>query len=261
MSVNTSIEATLSRESKVKTILISQPAPEKINPYADLVDKYDVKIDFRKFIQVEPVNIKDFRRYRIDLTDFTAVILMSKGAIEHFFALCKELRVTMPADTKYICASEAVALYLQKFIEFRKRKVFYDKKDGRTDIFALFKKHKAEKFLYPCANNRKQDIPNYLKENEFDYFEAVIYNTVSSDLSDLENIFYDMIVFYTPLGIESLFDNFPDFKQNNTRLAAYGKATVKAMEDEGLIVDVKAPSKESPSVKTAIENYLKKVNQ
>ncbi len=261
MMSNTPNEATVNRDKEVKTILISQPQPTKRNPYEDLADKYGVTIDFRKFIQVEPVNIKDFRRYRIDLTDFTAVIFMSKGAIEHFFALCKELRVTMPADTKYVCASEAVALYLQKFIEFRKRKVFFDKKDGRTDIYALFKKHKAEKFLYPCANNRKQDIPNYLKENDFDFFEAVIYNTVSSDLSDLENIFYDMIVFYTPLGVQSLYDNFPEFKQNNTRLAAYGNATIKAMEDRGLTVDVKAPTKEAPSVKSAIENYLKKVNQ
>ncbi len=250
-----------SRDRSVKSILISQPQPSNRNPYEDLLDKYDVEIDFRKFIQIEPVNIKDFRRYRIDLTDFTAVIFVSKGAIEHFFALCKELRVTMPSDTKYICSSEAVALYLQKFIEYRKRKVFFDKKDGKTDIYALFKKHKNEKFLYPCANNRKQDIPNHLKENGYDHFEAVIYNIVSSDLSDLENIFYDIIVFYTPLGIKSLYDNFPEFKQNNTRLAAYGKVTAQAMEERGLTVDIYAPSPEAPSIKSAVELYLKKVNQ
>jgi len=261
MSTVTAKQATAARETAVKTILISQPAPLNAkNPYASLSDKYNVKIDFRKFIQIDPVSLKEFRRYRISPDEFSAVILTSKSAIDHFFKLCKDLRVEMPADTKYFCSSEAVALYLQKFIEYRKRKVFYSKKDGKTDLYGLLKKHKDnENFLFPCANNHKKDIPNYLEENEFDYKEVTIYNVISSDLSDLENIFYDMIVFFTPLGIKSLYDNFPDFKQNNTRLAAYGKLTSKAMENHDLIVDVSAPSPETPSMTMAIEAYLKKV--
>ncbi len=256
----------IAREKReVKSILISQPKPNNSkNPYTDLAEKYNVKIDFRKFIQIEGITGKEFRKTRVNPIEYSAVIFTSKMAIEHFFRICGELRITMPQDTKYFCSSEVIALYLQNFIEYRKRKVFF-KKDSKTDLFALLEKHKGEKYLYPCASYpfedvRKNDIPNFLKEKGIDFTESTIYRIVCSDLSDLEDIFYDMIVFFTPLGIRSLFKNFPDFKQNNTRIAAFGPVTLKAILDHNLIPDVKAPSPEAKSMKDAIGLYLKEVN-
>ncbi len=251
---------------EVKSILISQPEP--VNPknqYTELAEKYGIKIDFRKFIQLESISGKEFRKAKISPLDFSAIIFTSKTAIQHFFRICTELRITMPPETKYFCSSEAVALYLQKFIEFRKRKVFY-KKDAKHTLFTLLEKNKSsERFLYPCAaypfeEAKNNEIPNFLKEKGFDYAESTIYKIVCSDLSDLEEIFYDMIVFFTPLGIQSLFKNFPDFKQNHTRIAAFGQTTAKAVLDHDLNLDVKAPSPEAKSMTGAIDLYLKQLN-
>ncbi|MCB0516040.1 MAG: uroporphyrinogen-III synthase [Chitinophagales bacterium] len=245
---------------EVKTILISQPQPSGKSPYLDLSEKYNLKIDFYQFIQVEGVTAKEFRREKANPADFTAIIFNSRTAIEHFFRLCGEMRATISPDMKYFCSSEAIALYLQKFIDYRKRKVFYNK-NNKSDLYSLLEKHKAkEKFLYPCADIRSNDVPDFLQENNFNYSEAVIYHIVSSDLSDLKDIYYDIIVFFTPLEIKSLYDNFPDFEQKNTRIACWGQSAAQALLDHGLRIDIHAPSPELPSMTMALEDYVQKVN-
>jgi uroporphyrinogen-III synthase len=243
----------------VESILISQPKPETKSPYQVLADRHGIQVDFRPFIHIEAVDSKSFRKARINISDYSAIIFTSRNAIDHFFALCDELRVKMSGETRYYCVSEAIALYLQKYILYRKRKVFYGK--GRAKgLMDVLMKHKDEKYLFPCSNIRKPDIPDFLTENGFEWDEAVIYNTVSSDLSDLENIFYDMIVFFSPQGVKSLFENFPDFKQNNTRIAAFGSSTKKAIDEAGLRLDVEAPVlPEIKSMTMAIERYLKEI--
>lgn len=249
--------------SRVKTILISQPEPENgKSPYYDLAKKHKLKVDFRPFIHVEGVKWKDYRRKnRVDLLDYSSVIFTSKNAISHFFRVCDESKTEMPANTKYFCRSEAIGLYLQKYIQYRKRKVFYGK-GTYADLQKILEKQKStEKFLLPCSNVNTRAFPEFLAKNNFDYTEANIYNTVSSDLSDLKDIFYDMIVFFSPLGLKSLFENFPDFKQNNTRLAVFGPATAKCMEDYKLRTDIRAPAPESPSMTMAIEKYVLNSNK
>lgn len=250
------------KDLKVKSILISQPKPENgKSPYYDLAEKYNLKVDFRQFIQVDGVSGKEFRKQRIAIPDFTAIIFTSRSAIDHFFRVAEELRVKMSQETKYICVSEAIALYLQKYTQYRKRKVFYG--DGSMKgLMDVLKKHKKdEQILLPCSDVRKPDLPNFLKKNKFNFSEGVFYRTVPSDLSDLEHIYYDMIVFFSPSGVQSLFQNFPDFKQNDTRIAAFGPTTAKAIEEAGLRLDVKAPIPQAPSMTMAIERYLKVVNK
>jgi uroporphyrinogen-III synthase len=247
---------------KVKSILISQPKPETVkSPYFDLAKKYKIKIDFRPFIQVESVDLKEFRKQKIVPTNYSAIIFSSRNAIDHFFRITEELRVKMPQETKYFCVSEAIALYLQKYTQYRKRKVFFG--TGKlSDLFDILLKYKdSEKFLLPCSDIRKDDLPNFLKKNNFEFCEGNFYRTVVSDLSDLENIFYDMIVFFSPSGVKSLFQNFPDFKQNQTRIAAFGPATAKAVAEANLKLSVKAPVPQAPSMTMAIEKYLKEVNK
>ena len=244
---------------EIKTILVSQPKPER-SPYYKLEKKYGIQIDWRPFIHVEAVTEKEFRKNRIKPSDFTAVIFTSKNAIEHFFRLCEETRTKMSADTKYFCLSEAIANYLQKFIVYRKRKVFV----GVRKIFDLqtaFNKHKEkETFFLPNSNLGSQDVVDWLDANDVNYKTAMMYKTVSSDLSDLSDITYDVLVFFSPLGIKSLYENFPDFMQNDTRMAIFGNSTSKAVEDKGLTINIHAPSPESPSMTMALENYLKKAN-
>ena len=247
---------------KVKSILISQPKPETDkNPYFDLAKKFDVKIDFIPFIQVEGIPAKDFRKAKINVLDFNAIIFTSRNSIDHFFRICEELRVKISQETKYFCISEAIALYLQKYTQYRKRKVFYGA-GSFQDLSKLLVKHKADnKFLLPCSDIHKKDIPAFLKKNKFDFAEAIIYRTVASDLSHLEHIKYDMIVFFSPSGVHSLFHNFPKFKQENTRIAAFGPTTSKAVVDAKLRLDVKAPMPQAPSMTMAIDRYLAKVNK
>ncbi|MDX1683896.1 MAG: uroporphyrinogen-III synthase [Saprospiraceae bacterium] len=243
----------------IRTILISQPKPER-SPYYELEQKYGVQIDWRPFIHVEGVSEKEFRKTRIRPDEYSAIILTSNYAIEHFFRMCEEMRIKMPQDTKYFCLTEAIANYLQKFIVYRKRKVFVGHRKIE-DLASAFNKHKAnEKFLLPCSNLGSKQVTAWLDENDVDYSEAMMYRTVSSDLSDLADITYDALVFFSPLGIDSLFDNFPDFKQNETRLAVFGKSTTKAVLDRALEVNIKAPTKEAPSMTMALENYLKESN-
>lgn len=252
-----------SEEGKpIQSILISQPKPDLKSPYTSLANKHNLQVDFRPFIEVQGVEVKEFRRSKINLLDFSAIIFTSRNAIKHFFRICEEARVKMPQDTKYFCTSQAIALFLQKFVEYRKRKVFFDKKGSSQGLKDLLKKHKKnQRFLLPCAENRKNDLPNFLKENNFNYEEALLYRTISSDLSDLEDITYDMIVFFSPLGIKSLFHNFPDFQQKATRIAAFGPTTSKAVEEYNLRLDVKAPAPGTPSMTMAIERYLKEIKR
>jgi uroporphyrinogen-III synthase len=244
----------------VKSILVSQPRPQDENsPYFKLAEKYNIKIDFRPFIQVESVPLKDFRKQKVNILDHTAIIFTSRNAVDNFFRICNELKVEMPADMKYFCISEQTAYYLQKYIVIRKRKVFTGYRTA-SDLIEILKKHKNEKYLFPCSDIRKDDIPEFLKKNDYEYSEAIMYRTVASDLSDLEDVYYDIIAFFSPSGINSLYVNFPDFTQSKTRIAAFGPTTAKAVREANLILDIEAPLPNAPSMTGALELYIKKAN-
>lgn len=245
---------------KVKTILVSQPAPKtETSPYFDLAEKQKVKVDFRSFIHVEGIEAKEVRSQKIDLKNFTAIILTSRNAVDHFFRIAEEMRFTVPNDMKYFCQSEAVAYYLQKYVVYRKRKIYVGTRTF-PDLVKLMKKHKDEKFLLPSSDKLKLEIPQELDKLGVDWTRANLYKTVVSDLSDLQDVFYDVLVFFSPSGIDSLFENFPNFKQNETRIAVFGNSTVKAVKDRGLRVDISAPTPETPSMTMALEKYIKEAN-
>jgi uroporphyrinogen-III synthase len=246
----------LSRYKEVKTILVSQPKPER-SPYYKLEEAYGLTIDWRPFIHVEPVDSKDFRKTKIKPDEYTAVIFTSKLSIDHYFRICEDLRIKVSGDMKYFCLTEAIANYLQKFITYRKRKVFVGKRTV-MDLEASFMKHREkEKFLLPCSNLGSKNVSGFLDRNGFTWQDAMMYRTVSSDLSDLSDVKYDILIFFSPLGIKSLYENFPEFTQAATRMAVFGNSTSKELENRGLITDIKAPAPEVPSMTTALENYLK----
>ncbi|HEY1009235.1 MAG: uroporphyrinogen-III synthase [Daejeonella sp.] len=246
---------------KVKSILVTLPKPESDkSPYFDLAKKHNLKIDFRSFIHVEGVSAKDFRKEKINLADFTAVIFTSKNAVDHFFRICEEMRHDVPADMKYFCISETIALYLQKYIQYRKRKIFFGKQTA-ADLADVLKKHAAEKFLYPCSDVAAEETQKFLQSHGYDFQPAILFHTVCSDLSDLAEVFYDVIAFFSPSSIHSLFINFPDFKQNHTRIAAFGASTHKAALEHDLILNIPAPTPQAPSMTMAIEQYIKQVNK
>ncbi len=241
---------------KVKTILIALPKPVQKSPYFDLIQKYGLEVDFRQFVQVDGMTAKDFRKQKIRLEEYSSFILISRNAVDHLFRLCEEMRVKLSPDTKYFCVNESISNYLQKFILFRKRKVFAGVR-SIADMLSSFNKHKdKEKFLLPLSNIGSPENTNFLRDNKIEFQEAIMYNTVSSDLSDLRDITYDILAFFSPFDIKSLYDNFPDFKQNETRIAAFGASTIKAAEEKGLFVNIQAPSPELPSMPMAIEKYL-----
>lgn len=249
------------KDNKVKTILVSQPKPESDkSPYFSLAKKCKVKIDFRPFIHVEGLTVKEFRQQRISILSHDSVIFTSKNSMDHFFRMCEATRITVPNEMKYYCVSEAIAYYLQKYITYRKRKVFIGKQKVE-DLLPLFKKSKESRFLLPCSDILKDSIPHFLEKNGIEFTKAIMYKTVCSDLSDLENVFYDILVFYSPSGIKSLYQNYPNFKQNDTRIAAFGPTTSKAVNDAGLSLNIKAPSPEFPSMTMALEQYIKTVNK
>ena len=246
---------------KVKTILVSQPEPKVENsPYFDLQHNQKVKIDFRPFIHVENVTTKEIRLQKVEFSKYTAVVLTSRNAVDHFFRVAELMRFKVPDTMKYFCQSEAVAYYLQKYVVYRKRKIYVGKRMF-SDLIPVLAKHKSEKFLLPSSDKLKTSIPKAMEELELNWKQAVFYKTVISDLSDLANVYYDVLVFFSPSGIESLFHNFPDFKQNNTRIAVFGNSTIKAVENKGLRVDISAPTKETPSMSMALERYIKKMNK
>jgi uroporphyrinogen-III synthase len=246
---------------KVKSILVTQPKPEtEKSPYFDLAKKFNLKIDFRPFIQIEPIHAIEFRKNRINILDYPAVILTSRNAADHFFRMCAEMRVTVPESMKYFCVSESTAYYLQKYVIYRKRKIFFGKQTI-GDLIDVIKKHNDPKYLVPCTDIHKQEIFDELDANNIKYAKAVIYKTVAADLSDLANVNYDCLVFFSPSGIKSLFKNFPKFKQNNTRIAAFGPTTAQAVMEAGLRLDIQAPVPAAPSMTMALEQYIKKANK
>jgi len=247
--------------TKVKTILVSQPKPStERSPYFDLAEKQKIKIDFRSFIHVEGLESKEIRAQKIDFSNFTAIIFTSRNAVDNYFRLAEDMRYTVPDDMRYFCQSEAIAYYLQNYVVYRKRKIYVG---ARTfdDLIKLIKKHKNETFLLPSSDKLKPSIPKALDELSIKWSNATMFKTVVSDLSDLENVFYDVLVFFSPSGIKSLFENFPEYKQKNTRIAVFGNTTIKAAEEAGLTVNISAPTKENPSMTAALENYIKLANK
>lgn len=242
---------------KVKNILVSQPKPQTDkSPYFDLAKKYNLKIDFQPFINIEGIDVRDFKATKISILDHSGVIFTSRTAIDHYFRISQEMKLTIPDEMKYFCISESTAFYLQKYIVYRKRKIFFG--NGKFDkLIELIKKNKDLKFLVPLSDIHKQTIPESLENNKITFTKAILYKTVSSDLSDLLDVNYDILVFFSPSGITSLFQNFPDFEQKNTKIAAFGPTTAKSVEDAGLTLDIKAPSPKSPSMTMALEEYIK----
>ncbi|RMB58532.1 uroporphyrinogen-III synthase [Dokdonia sinensis] len=246
---------------KVKTILVSQPKPKVENsPYFELEQRQKVKIDFIPFIHVEGESGKDVRLQKVDLKDYTAIILTSRNAVDHFFRIAEEMRFKVPDTMKYFCQSEAVAYYLQKYVVYRKRKIYVGKRTF-TEMAPIIKKYKNEKYLLPSSDKLKPEVPLVLDKLGVNWKQATFYKTVVSDLSHLENVFYDILVFFSPSGIESLFQNFPNFKQNDTRIAVFGNTTVKAAKEAGLEINIMAPTPDTPSMTMAIEKYIKEVNK
>lgn len=246
---------------KVKTILVSQPEPKVENsPYFELQNKLKVKIDFRPFIHVEGVSAKEVRAQKIDLSKFTAIILTSRNSVDHFFRVAEEMRYKVPEDLKYFCQSEAVAFYLQRYVVYRKRKIYVGQKEF-GDLAPLIKKYKTEKFLLPNTDQLKADVPETLDKLGVDWKQGIFYKTVVSDLSDLKDVYYDILAFYSPTGIRSLFENFPDFEQNDTRIAVFGNTTKQEALDKGLRIDILAPTPETPSMTGALEKYIVEANK
>ncbi len=247
---------------KIKKILVSQPKPttEK-SPYFDLAEKYNLKIDFRPFITVKPIEAKEFRKNRINILEHTAVIFTSKNAIDHLFRMCEEMRVTLPDDMKYFCITEAVALYLQKYITYRKRKIFFAQNGKFDELLTLIDKHKEDKFLLPSSDKYKPEVIEKLTAHNISHTLAILYQTVATDMSDIADQNYDILCFFSPEGIKSLKSNFPNFEQNEIAIAALGPTTAKAVEDANLRLDIKAPIPEAPSMPAALELYIKEINK
>ncbi len=243
---------------KIKTILISQPEPSNENsPYSKLKSKYKVKIDFRPFIHVEGLTAKKVRSQRVDFSKFQNIILTSRNAVDHFFRIAEEMRFKVPDQTKYFCQSEAVAFYLQKYVVYRKRKIYVGN-NSFDDLESTFEKFIGEKYLVPTSGSLNPQIVSKLDSFKISWERVQLYKTVVSDLSDLSDVYYDLLVFYSPLGIDSLFENFPDFKQNKTLIAVYGKTTLEAAKSKNLNIDIEVPTEESRSMSEGIENYLNK---
>ncbi len=242
---------------KVKKILVSQPKPtSEKSPYFEIADKYGVDIEFRPFIKVEGLTAKEFRQSKINIADFTAIIFTARTAIDHFFRLAEEMRVSIPDTMKYFCTTESIALYLQTYIVYRKRKIFHGSTGKLDELLPFLKKHNKEKFLFAVSDVHK-DETNILDSIGLDYTKAVMYRTVSNDFAADEPFDYDMLIFFSPAGIDSLLKNFPDFKQDEVKIGCFGKTTAKAVKDAGLRLDIEAPSETSPSMTAALDNFLK----
>jgi len=250
------------KELKVSSILITQPRPEtEKSPYFDLAKKYELKLDFHAFIRVEGLSGKEFRKQRIDISEYTAIIFTSRYAVDHFFRICEELKVKVSQDMKYFCITEAVALYLQKFILYRKRKVFFSADGSTAGLLEVIGKHKNEKYILPISDSAKNDIAQYLIKYSIKYAEGTLYRMVSNDIAPVMQLKYDMIVFFSPFSVHTLFEHDPAFKQNGTMIGAFGPTTSKAVEDCGLRLDVKAPAANAPSMVSALELFLAKTKR
>lgn len=243
---------------KIRKVLVSQPKPtSEKSPYFDIAEKYGVEVVFRPFIKVESLSAKEFRQQKVSILDHTAVIFTSRHAIDHFFHLCSELRVTVPEDMKYFCVTEAIALYIQKYVQYRKRKVFFGATGKIDDLLPSMIKHKTEKFFVPMSDVHTDEIKNLLDKSNLQHSEAVMYRTVSNDFTSEESFDYDMLIFFSPAGINSLMKNFPNFEQGNIVIASFGPTTAKAVRDAGLRLDLEAPTAQAPSMTAALEMYIK----
>ena len=247
---------------KIKKVLVSQPKPaSEKSPYYDIAEKYGVKIDFRPFIKVESLSAKEFRQQKVSILDHTAVIFTSRHAIDHFFNLCTELRVTIPETMKYFCVTEAVALYIQKYVQYRKRKIFFGATGKIEDLVPSIVKHKTEKYLVPMSDVHNDDVKNLLDKNNIQHTEAVMYRTVSNDFTSDEEFDYDMLVFFSPAGVTSLKKNFPDFDQKEITIGTFGSTTAQAVRDAGLRLDLEAPTVQAPSMTAALDMFIKENNK
>lgn len=241
----------------IKKILVSQPKPSsEKSPYFDIAAKFGVELVFRPFIKVEGISAKEFRQQHVSILDYTAIVFTSRHAIDHFFTLAKELRVAIPEDMKYFCVTETIALYIQKYVQFRKRKVFFGTTGKIIDLLPTMVKHKTEKYLIPMSDVHSDEIQELLDSKKLQYKEAVMYRTVSNDFTADEMFDYDMLIFFSPSGVNSLTKNFPDFKQGDIAIATFGPTTAKAVKDSGLRLDLEAPTKEYPSMTGALKHYL-----
>jgi len=247
------------REVKVGSILITQPRPEtERSPYYDLAKKFELKLDFHPFIRVEGLSGKEFRKQRIDISEYTAIIFTSRYAVDHFFRICEEVKFKVSQDMKYFCITEAVALYLQKFILYRKRKVFFSADGSTAGLLEVIGKHKNEKYILPVTDSAKNDISQFLIKYNIKFAEGTLYRMVSNNIATVMELAYDMIVFFSPFSVQTLFEHNPEFKQNGTLIGAFGPTTSKAVEDSGLRLDVKAPATNAPSMVSALELFLAK---
>ena len=247
---------------KIKKVLVSQPKPaSEKSPYYDIAEKYGVKIDFRPFIKVESLSAKEFRQQKISILDHTAVIFTSRHAIDHFFTLCTELRVTIPETMKYFCVTEAVALYIQKYVQYRKRKIFFGATGKIEDLVPSIVKHKTEKYLVPMSDVHNDDVKTLLDKNGIQHTEVVMYRTVSNDFTPDEEFDYDMLVFFSPAGVTSLKKNFPDFDQKEIKIGTFGSTTAQAVRDAGLRLDLEAPTVQAPSMTAALDMFIKENNK
>lgn len=247
---------------KIKKVLVSQPKPaSEKSPYYDIAEKYGVKIDFRPFIKVESLSAKEFRQQKVSILDHTAILLTSRHAVDHFFNLCTELRVVIPETMKYFCVTEAVALYIQKYVQYRKRKIFFGSTGKIEDLLPSIVKHKTEKYLVPMSDVHNDDIRNLLDKHNIQHTEVVMYRTVSNDFGKDESFDYDMLVFFSPAGVTSLQKNFPDFDQKEIKIGTFGSTTAQAVRDAGLRLDLEAPSVQAPSMTAALDMFIKETNK
>ena len=247
---------------KIKKVLVSQPKPASDkSPYFDIAEKYGVKIDFRPFIKVESLSAKEFRQQKVSILDHTAIVFTSRHAIDHFFNLCTDLRVTIPETMKYFCTSEQIALYIQKYVQYRKRKVFFGATGKFNDLIPTIVKHKSEKYFVPMSDVHNDEIKNALDAKDIQHTEAVMYRTVSNDFGEDEKFDYDMLLFFSPAGISSLMKNFPNFEQKDIAIGCFGPATAKAVKDAGLRLDLEAPTVESPSMTAALDKFIGEHNK
>lgn len=246
---------------KIKSILVSQPQPEsEKSPYAELAEKNNVKIDFRPFVQIEGLSAREFRQARIDILEHSAIVFSSKTAVDHFYRLCEDLRLTVPDTMKYFCLTESVAYYLQKYIVYRKRKIFFGK-SNICDLMDVILKHKDEKYLLPVSEDHKSNIPETLDKHKITYSKAIMYRSIYNNLSDLSDLNYDILVFYSPSGIRSLLKNFPEFQQKEIKIASFGAETAKAVKEAGLRLDIQAPAPELPSMTMALDHFIREFNK
>jgi uroporphyrinogen-III synthase len=246
---------------KIRKILVSQPEPQNPkSPYFELARKYNLKVEFKPFVQVEGISVKDFRHQKINILDFTAVIFTSKTGIDHFFRICNELRVVVPDTMKYFCITENVAFYLQKYIVYRKRKIFHGKARFQ-DLIDIIAKHREDHYFVPLSEPHNAEIPDLLRKSGIKHTIGTLYKTISSDFSNEKNFDYDILVFYSPSGIKSLRENFPDFVQGDIKIAAFGPTTAVAVEHEGFRLDIHAPNPKAPSMTMALDDYLKEFNR